>query len=82
MQKHGGGKNKYGHFINRPSGFIDRQLEQQKSVNEIIETWAKEFPDKKPISPARVVEQTKHLLSEHNFNVQAEKGQQVKPKKV
>jgi hypothetical protein len=78
---HRSGKNKYGHFINKPGGFIDQMLEQQKSVDEIVKAWAKEYPDEKPITAARVVDEAKHLLAEHNFNVQVDKGQQVKPKK-
>ena len=77
-----GGKNKFGHLINRAGGFIDEQLEQGKGVDEIVAEWATQHRDKKPISPARVVDEIKHLLAEHNFKVEVEKGQQVKPKKV
>jgi len=82
MEKHGSGTNKYGHLLGRPTGFIDGQLEQQKSVDEIVEAWAKQYPDKKPITRTRVVEQIKHLLAEHNFKAEVEKSQQAKPKKA
>ena len=78
----GGGKNKYGHFINRPSGFIDGMLEQKKKADEIVAEWSKQHPDKKPITNRRVVEQAKHLLAEHHVKVKVEKGQTAKTKKV
>jgi hypothetical protein len=78
----GGGKNKYGHLINRPSGFIDEMLEQKKNPDEIVAEWSRQHPDKKPITPRRVVEQIKHLLDEHGVTVEVEKGQPSKTKKA
>ena len=78
----GGGKNKYGHLINRPSGFIDGMLEQKKKADEIVAEWSRQHPDKNPITTRRVVEQAKHLLAEHGVTVAVEKSQAAKPKKA
>jgi hypothetical protein len=78
----GGGKNKYGHLINRPSGFIDDMLEQKKEPDEIVAEWSRQHPDKKPITHRRVAEQAKHLLTEHHVKVEAKKGQMAKQKKA
>jgi len=75
-------KNKYGHLINRPSGFIDGMLEQKKEPDEIVAEWSKQHPDKKPITTRRVVEQAKHLLAEHGVTLEVKKGQASKPKKA
>ena len=78
----GGGRNKFGHLISRPGGFIDEQLEQGKNPDAIVEAWAKQHPDRKPITAAKVVEEIKHLLSEHNFKVEVERSQPAKPRKA
>ena len=78
----GGGKNKYGHLINRPSGFIDGLLEQKKKPDEIVAEWSKQHPDKKPITHRRVAEQAKHLLDEHGVTVEVGKSQAAKTKKA
>ena len=78
----GGGKNRYGHLINRPSGFIDGLLEQKKEPDEIVAEWSRQHPDKKPITTRRVIEQAKHLLAEHHVKVKVEKGQTAKTKKA
>ncbi|MHC4463586.1 MAG: hypothetical protein ACYS30_19475 [Planctomycetota bacterium] len=82
LQKQGGAKNKFGHYVNRPGGFIDPLLEQGKNPEEIVAEWSKQHPDKTPITAARVVEQAKHLLTEHNVKIQVDKSQPVKGKKA
>jgi hypothetical protein len=78
----GGGKNKYGHLINRPSGFIDGMLEQKKEPDEIVAEWSRQHPDKKPITTRRVAEQAKHLLAEHGVTLKVGKGRTTKSKKA
>jgi len=72
LEQQGGGRNKYGHRLGRQAAFIDEQLEQGKSVDEIVEAWGRQHPDKK-MARARVMEEIKHLLDEHNAGVSTKK---------
>jgi len=79
LETQGGGTNKYGHRLGKQAAFIDEQLERGKGVDEIVEAWKHEHPDGKEMTRTRVVDEVRHLLTEHKVKRSAKEGQQAEP---
>ena len=79
LETQGGGTNKYGHRLGKQAAFIDEQLEQGKGVDQIVEAWNREHPDGTEMTRTRVVDEVRHLLTEHKVKRFAKEGQQTEP---
>ncbi len=82
LETQGGGTNKYGHRLGKQAAFIDEQLEQGKGIDQIVEAWNREHPDGKEMTRTRVVDEVRHLLTEHKVQRETKRSQQTEPQEA